>query len=101
MRHLILEEHDARVVFQRITEEKLINFRDLENSLKRDGLVRNDLRGVVEHLIADGLIEAQRAPIGDFDTFYLTEDGLTASRTLKNLKPKSRRAWFSRNGVKQ
>ncbi len=87
MHNLILEEHDPRVVFQRIASGKIVNYRDLERSLKRDGLVRNNLRGVVEQLVSDGLIEQQKAPISDFDTYYLTEDGLTANRTLKNLMP--------------
>lgn len=90
MHNHILEEHDPRVAFQRIAWEKLVNFRDLEYSLKRDGVVRNNLRGVVEQLVADGLVEVQKAPISDFDTYYLTEDGLTANRTLENLKPHKR-----------
>jgi predicted transcriptional regulator len=90
MHHHSLEEHDARVVFQLIAQEKLITFRDLEYQLKRDGLVRNNLRGVVEQLVEEELVEKQKAPIQDFDTYYLSEGGFTANRTLGNLKPKGR-----------
>lgn len=88
MYHHILEEHDARVVFQRIALGKLVNFRDLEGSLKRDGVVRNDTRGVVEYLVEQGLVEKQEAPISDFDTFYLSEDGLAVNGTLERLRPR-------------
>ena len=89
MYHHALEEHDARVVFQRIAQSKLINFRDLEQWLKRDGLVRNNLRGVLEQLVEQELIEKQYAPVFDFDTYYLSENGLTANRTLERLRPRS------------
>lgn len=90
MNHHALEEHDARVVFQRIAESKLINFRDLERWLKRDGLVRNNFRGVLEQLEEQGLIEKQEAPLDDFSTYYLSANGLTANRTLQRLRPRNR-----------
>lgn len=90
MYHHTLEEHDARVVFERIAESKLINFRDLDCWLKRDGLVRNNLRGVLEQLVEQGLIEKQEAPVSDFNTYYLSANGLTANRTLNRLRPRSR-----------
>jgi hypothetical protein len=88
--HYALEEHDARVVFERIAEQKLISFRDLEDSLRRDGEVRNDLGGVVEYLIEQRLIQRQEAPIEDFETYHLTLDGMSAYRTLRRMKPKKR-----------
>lgn len=92
MYHHILVEHDARVVLQRIALGKVVNFRDLDDSLKRDGVVRNDARGVVEQLVEQGLIEKQEAPISDFDTFYLSEDGQAAYSTLEHLRPRLRDA---------
>ncbi len=92
MYHHILEEHDARVVFQRIALGKVVNFRDLDDSLKRDGAVRNDARGVVDQLVDQGLIVKQEAPISDFDTFHLSEDGQTAYSTLEHLRPRLRDA---------
>lgn len=88
MDHHALEEHDARVVFQRIARSKLINFRDLDRWLKRDGLVRNNLRGVLEQLVEQRLIDKQEAPVYDFNTYYLSVNGLTVNRTLDRLRPR-------------
>lgn len=87
MEHHLLEDEEIRKVFQRIARERLVSFRDLGNILDREGVpVRNGLRGLLEQLVEAGLVEEQKAPIVDFNTYHLTVGGLAADRTRRNLE---------------
>lgn len=87
MEHHLLEDRDFRKVFRRIARERLISLRDLNHMLDREGEpVRDSLQGLLEQLVEEGLVEEQKAPILDFNTYHLTVDGLAVERTLRNLE---------------
>lgn len=92
MEHHLLEDSEVRKVFHRIARERLVSFRDLSDLLDREAApVRDELHGLLRQLVDSGLVEEQEAPIPDFNTYYLTADGLAANRTRINLERKRRR----------
>jgi hypothetical protein len=84
---LLASDAIVRTVFKEILKNRSAVFRDLLGSVRRLSSNEEDSRLQVENAVtqlkAADLIEERRAPIEDFNSYYVTADGLTAERQLR------------------
>jgi hypothetical protein len=73
----------VREVFKTIVEKRSLLFKEILASLdKKDGK-RKELEDAVEALKGAELIKERSSPVQDFNSYYVTADGLTAARELR------------------
>ena len=89
----------AKTLIKLFAKEKRLVSRDLPGKIK-DAQITADVGGSIgeslEWLRKQGLIEKQEAPIADFDTYYVTADGLAANNTLEKIEPVVGKSFLSR-----
>jgi len=68
-----------RSVFEAVARKRSVKIRDLKDQFSSEQLEHS-----IPALKGADLIRESRAPIADFSTLYVTENGLTAERALKD-----------------
>jgi len=76
----LFSDRFTRNLFETIVKERRINYRDLRQSIDLD---EEDTSERLERLKEAKLIEAKSAPVKDFETYYVTANGLSVERELR------------------
>jgi len=73
----------VRDVFNKVAKERTIRFKKLQNDL---GIERDEAFASLNKLKEANLIKEHEAAVEDFTTFYVTAEGLSVERELRNLR---------------
>src|SRR5712664_1614303 len=83
----MLANPTVRDVFRTVVQKRRIRFNDLAKLVHgtTSPVSKEEVQHVLDDLRAANLIEAEPAPVQDFQTYYITADGLMAARELNRL----------------
>lgn len=73
----------VRDVFNKVAKERTIRFKKLQSDL---GIERDEAFASLNKLKEANLIKEHEAAVEDFTTFYVTAEGLSVERELRNLR---------------
>jgi DNA-binding transcriptional ArsR family regulator len=74
-----------RTIFELVAKERTINFKDLAAQLQEKQIPKEEVSKSLETLKEVSLIKEHPASLEDFNTLYITADGLSAERQLRRL----------------
>jgi|HubBroStandDraft_1064217.scaffolds.fasta_scaffold95640_2 hypothetical protein len=83
---MLLSNPVLQEVFKEIVKNRSALFKELVTSLSNNtdlNLEDHQVAGALEQLKNADLIKEREAPIKDFNSYYITADGLTADRQLR------------------
>jgi hypothetical protein len=81
----ILSDNVTRSIFHLIADERQVTYRDLVNTLDEQHIRTEDASERLERLRNAQLIEKEGAPLPDYETFYITANGLSVDRQLSKI----------------
>ena len=89
---VVLFSNDVtKFVFKEVLKNRSAMFKEIRESLSKkpefSALDNSTLEETVRKLKDADLIKERTAPIEDFNTYYVTADGLTAERQLRLAEP--------------
>ncbi len=96
---IVMAQPAAKTLIKIFAREKKLVAKDVPEKAREAHLPPDQIRQIgelLEWLQNHGFIEKQQAPISDFDTYYVTADGLAAERTLERVRPAAGRSFLSR-----
>ena len=79
----LLAEPTARLIFNKVVEKRRIRFGDLVK--KPPSVNQTEARKYLDKLENANLISKKGSPVEDFIIYFVTADGLTASRKLRQM----------------
>ena len=90
---MLLSKDTIKRVFKEVLRNRSVLFKELRESLRKTpelrALDKPQLEEAVKKLKDADLIKERTASIEDFNTYYVTADGLTAERQLRLAEPVS------------
>jgi hypothetical protein len=84
--------HSSKIVglvFEEIAKNRSVMFKEIlaslgkKNDLSKEDLSKEKIEEVVHNLMEADLVKERAAPIQDFNTYYITADGLSTERQLR------------------
>jgi hypothetical protein len=81
----IMSNPSIREVFKAVARHKYVRRRDLRDQVQ-SATDPQELNLVLNELTNASLIRAEKAPLADFDTYYVTAEGLSAERALNRFE---------------
>ena len=82
----LLADSTKKKVFQALVKAKTLRQREIELLLAREGIENCEAREKLAELVDDHVIGEKVTPIKDFNSYYLTADGLSLGRQLRRLQ---------------
>jgi len=91
---MLLSNNVVKLVFKEVLKNRYVLLKEIRESLYKKPelqatLNNSKLEDAVKKLKDADLIKERTAPIEDFNTYYVTADGLTAERQLRLAEPLS------------
>lgn len=93
----LLSNPAVNLVFKEILKNRSVLFKDIRQSLSGKFDVETEhtkIEEAVQALVDASLVKERPASIEDFNTYYVTADGLTAERQLRLIEPSSRTSYL-------
>ena len=89
---MLLSNNVIKLVFEEVVKKRSVLFKELRQSLGKaaefpEGAEKSQIENAVQVLKEADLIKERTSPIEDFNTYYVTADGLTAERQLRLAEP--------------
>ena len=89
---MLLSNDVVKFVFKEVLKNRSVQFKEIRESLYQKPELQSNLdnfklEDAVKKLKDADLIKERTAPIEDFNTYYVTADGLTAERQLRLVEP--------------
>lgn len=90
---MLLSDTITKRVFQEVLRNRTVLFKELWESLNKNkelaSVKKPEVEGAVKKLQDANLIKERTTPIKDFNTYYVTANGLNAERELRLTDPAS------------
>lgn len=90
---MLFSDKLTKLVFQEVLKKRSVLFKELRDSISKNSEAANAEKPAIENAVKKlqeaNLIKERRTSIEDFNTYYVTANGLSAERELRLADPAS------------